>query len=364
MTQYTPNSGSGQSNDVPSRRSYWRTGGLCFLCLASVLIATVLLLVIIFVVLQVPLGFRTFSFRVLVTEVLHSIFVPIIVFTAEIIKSLFPWPIIAIAFFLLLAWGPDRIRQLISLLNFEVPGLKFAGTGTAPDAFRQEMNDAQKTVVDTNKEIERAYAAAKESVVQLRERYGIDKSVGDLSVAVAQIVGPGCPDDFRLTIYVPDFVFGDQLYQLAEYYDKQGKRTTEGKTGRVFSIRYGIIGRVWRSGVAEVEGELISKEDQALINDPSDVREVEKFIARRWGLTLNEATRVRPYQSYGAIRIQRGERPPGLVFFDSKKTNAFGGPETIGKIDLAVQNSELAISLLEISREIGELPRIQIFKSV
>ena len=93
-------------------------------------------------------------------------------------------------------------------------------------------------------------------------------------------------------------VFSDRLYQLSEYYDKHGRRIPGERSGRTYSIRYGIIGRVWRSGVAEVEGELISAEDRHQIGDNPDVRELEKFIARRWGLTLEEAVKVRPYQSY------------------------------------------------------------------
>ena len=133
--------------------------------------------------------------------------------------------------------------------------------------------------------------------------------------------------------------------------------------GRAFSVRYGIIGRVWRSGVPEVEGELISKEDRDQLGENPDIQVLEKFIARRWGLTLDEAVRVRPYQSYGAIRIERGERPPGLVFFDSKQKNAFRATDTQTDIDTAVQKSDLAGSLLEISREIDQSPRIRIFRN-
>jgi hypothetical protein len=83
----------------------------------------------------------------------------------------------------------------------------------------------------------------------------------------------------------------------------------------------------------------------------------------RDGLTLDEAVRVRPYQSYGAIRIERGDKPLGLVFFDSKKKNAFGGPDLEERIKVAVQDSTLVVSLLEVSREIGQWSRIQIFRT-
>jgi hypothetical protein len=242
-------------------------------------------------------------------------------------------------------------------------GILKLGGGAAPDTFKREMGDAQRTAATANKEIEKAYEAAKGYVRQLRERNEIDKWAGVIAAGIAGIIGPNCPEDFRLTVYIPDLVVGDQLYQLVEYYNKRGECISDGKAGRAFSVRYGIIGRVWRSGVPEVEGELISKEDRDQLGENPDIQVLEKFIARRWGLTLDEAVRVRPYQSYGAIRIERGERPPGLVFFDSKQKNAFRATDTQTDIDTAVQKSDLAGSLLEISREIDQSPRIRIFRN-
>jgi hypothetical protein len=330
-------------------------------CFAFGLLTTILFLSIIFALLEIPHGFQSMTLRGLILEVLSRVFFPMTAFLGEIIKSLFPWPVIAIAALLLVGWGPDRVRELLSSAKFEVPGFKFDGGTTS--AFKREMGDAQKVVASANKEIEEAYEAAKGYVAQLRGRYEIDKLAGDLSAQVAGVIGANCPNDYRLTVYVPDLVFSDRLYQLTEYYDSQGRRISDAKSGRAFSIRYGIIGRVWRSGVAEVEGELISAEDRGQIADASDVREVEKFIARRWGLTLDEAVKVRPYQSYGAIRIDRGGKSLGLVFFDSKNKNAFAGPEIESKINSIVQDSNLAVSLLEISREVGQWSRIQIFRN-
>jgi len=225
------------------------------------------------------------------------------------------------------------------------------------------LGDAQRITTKTNKEIEQAYAAAKEYVVQLRARYQIDALVGELSIQIAKAIGERCPEDFRLTVYVPDLVFENQLYQLVEYHDKYGKRISDDRTGRTFSIRYGIIGRVWRSGVPEVEDELLSAEDQKLIKNTSDIDEVERFIARRWGLTLYEAARVRPYQSYGAIRIERGGGSPGLIYFDSREKSAFDGSNIQGVLSRIIQESELSLGLVEVNREVSQFLRIRIFES-
>jgi hypothetical protein len=346
-------------------RSCLYAGSVCFLCLAVLLLVAILLLSIIFVVLEVPHGFQAVSLRSVIVDVFSAAIVPVIIFAGDIIKSLFPWPILVILVLLLVAWGPDRLRYLVSSANLELPGgIKFRGGAAPPDAFKKEMGDAQRIVTQANKEIEEAYAAAKDYVSQLRERYEVSKLVGDLSSEIAHVIGEGCPDDYRFTVYVPDLVFSDRLYQLVEYYDKQGRRTTDGKSGRAFSIRYGIIGRVWRSGVAEIEGELISAEDRAQVGENPSVRDLEKFIARRWGLTPDEAVRVRPYQSYGAIRIERGEKPLGIVFFDSKMKNAFGDAAVQERVQATVQDSNLSACLLEISRELASWSRIQIFRNL
>ncbi|MDI4233414.1 hypothetical protein OZ411_11375 [Bradyrhizobium sp. Arg237L] len=359
MSSYESNERQGKASGTSSS---FCTAGHCALCAAFSLLTAILLLSIIFVALEVPHGFESVSLRVLIRDTFSWTVVPLIVFVGEIVKSLFPWPIVIALAFGLIVWGPDRVRELLSSLKLEVPGV-IKIDGTATDTFRKELSDARKTAGRTNKEIEEAYVAAKDYVVQIRKRHKIDALVGNLSSEVARIVGDTCPEDFRLTVHIPDLVFDDRLYQLVEYYDKRGEQVTKDKSGRAFSIRYGIIGRVWRSGVAEIEGELISAEDRALIKDISDVRELEKFIARRWGLTLDEAARIRPYQSYGAIRIERGDKPPGLVFFDSKVKNAFDGAASRNEIGRAVQESDLAVSLLEISREVSQFPRIQIFRS-
>jgi hypothetical protein len=303
-----------QTDGASARWPRWRLGSICILCFAFSLLTAVLLLSVIFVGLEIPTGLTTVSLREIIKSVFSEALLPVIIFASELFKSLFPWPIVALVALLIVTWGPERVRQLLVSLKLELPGgFKIDGHSAAPDTFKRELGDAQKTVAGANKEIEEAYSAAKDYVVQLRDQHGIDRLVGALSSQITQIIG-NCPDDFRLTAYVPDLVFSDRLYQLVEYYKKDGRRASEDKSGRVFSIRYGIIGRVWRSGVAEVEGELISKEDRVQLGENPDVRTVEKFIARRWGLTLDEAVRVRPYQSYGAIRIDRGEKPLGLVF--------------------------------------------------
>ncbi|MGM5026908.1 hypothetical protein AB8B02_11855 [Tardiphaga sp. 862_B3_N4_1] len=341
-------------------------GGTCFLCVALSILTIILFLSILFAALDVRLGFQSTSFRTLLISVFYAVCVPSISFLAEIIKSLFPWPILLILVLALIAWGPNRIRDLLSSAKFELPGgFKFDGGSAPPDIFRKEMGDAQRAVERANKEIEQAYDGAKIYVSQLRDRYDINKLVGDLALKVADAIGDNCPSDYRLTLYVPDLVFSDRLYQLSEYYDKKGNRVSEGRSGRAFSIRYGVIGRVWRSGVDEIEGELISADDRAQLGSAASGENLDKFIARRWGLTLDEVFKIRPYQSYGAIRLDGGGKSLGVIFFDSKLMNAFGNETLLReKIRSLIRESKLTLSLLEINLELAPWSRIQIFRNL
>jgi len=290
-----------------------------------VFLFSILLLTIIFFVLKIPHGLEPVTWRSLVLSVLHWVVIPTIVYLAEIVKLLFPWPIIVIIVLIvaLIVWGPDRIRDLLASGKLELGGglLKYEGAAHAPEVFRKELGDAQRAADWTNKEVREAYGSAATYVSQLRERFGISVAAANLAAQIANAIGPHCPDDYRFTVYVPDFVFEDRLYQLTEYFDREGIQRTTDKSGRTYSIRYGIIGRVWRSGVAEIEGKLLSADDwKQLGQDPSSA-DLLRFIARRWGLTLEEAVLVRPYESYGAVRIEAGEKPIGLVFFYSNPSS-------------------------------------------
>ena len=143
------------------------------------------------------------------------IFVPVVVYLADIFRSLFPWPIIVVAFALLLwkLWGPYRIQEWLSSAKLEIPGiLKYEGNA---ELFVKEFTVAQKTVARANSELHDVYKNAM-PVVALLQR-GLSAETGKVAKAIAQAIGNQCPGDFRLAIYVRDVVFDDRLYQLTEY---------------------------------------------------------------------------------------------------------------------------------------------------
>jgi len=220
------------------------------------LLTIFLLLTIIFSALHIPLGIEPLTVGGSIAFVFEKGVVPVLVVCGEMLKSLSPWGLVAFVAILVILWGPSWIREALSSAKLELPGgIKYDGSG-APAAFRRELSQAEWGVSRANKELAEAYASAHSFASQLRDRYDISSLTSALAIEVAKIIGKRCPPDFRLTIYVPDFIFSDRLYQFTEYYDRLGAFRASDRVGRTFSIRYGIIGRVWRSGVPSISREL------------------------------------------------------------------------------------------------------------
>ncbi len=351
-----------QTTPTSERNLGWFCASFCFLCAVFWVLCTFLLLSIIFVVLKIPLGIQPISLGSLIVLIYHKISFPLIVYFAGIFRSLFPWPAVAILVVVLIVWGPDRIAELISRIGkLELPGgIKFEGRAPPPKEFQKELGEAARIVEKANKAIGEAYEGAKSFAADLRERNDIPRLVSELAVQVAQKIGAPCPDDYRLTLYVPDFIFSDRLFQFTEYYNKKGERISADRAGRTFSIRYGIIGRVWRSGIHEIEGNLIPPQERAEAEG-----DIERFIARRWGLTLKEAVQIRQYNSYAALRLQKADQTVGVLYFDSKAKDAFGDTKALLSAILALlQEGSLVEKLLEISSEVAPWSgRIQIYRN-
>jgi hypothetical protein len=325
-----------------------------------------LLLSVLFTGLHVPVGIEPLSLGGCLKLIYQSALVPVFILIGEILKSLSPWGFVVFAVLVIILKGPDWVRKSLFSGHWKIGGFEYEGS--AGSIFKRELNETIGIVEQANKEIEEAYESAKLYASQLRNRFQIGALTSETAIRIAGIIGPSCPDDYRLTLYIPDFLFSDRLYQFSEYYNKAGQQLYEERAGRAFSIRYGIIGRVWRSGVAEIEGELISREDRELLSKDPNHGPIEKFIARRWGLTLGEALRVRQYNSYGAIRLDIAESKVGLVFFDSKLLNAFGNEllreEALTEIKGMLEQSALTLKLQEINHEIASWSgRIQIFSN-
>jgi hypothetical protein len=355
-----------------THRFFWGAVRLGFFLLwvSISVFSLILLLAIIFSALDFPIGIEPVTFGRAVTAIYLHAFVPVMTVLSDILKSMFPWPALVLVAAFLIFSKPNVLASILSAIeSFEVAGFKIKSR-TWPENFRKEFGDARRSVFKANKEINEAYGGAKDFARQLDNKYKISDLMGKMSQQIATKIITNCPDSFRFTLYIPDLVFVDRLFQFTEYFTKDGQTASDGKMGRAYSVRYGIIGRVWRSGVSEVEGELITNQEKeemiALGQSPKDKQDLERFIARRWGLTLEEAVSVRLYPSYGAFRLTRAQKDVGLIFFYAKEENAFNQREkdkVTKDIAAFVQESELVEKLLELHSEVPWSERIEVYKN-
>jgi hypothetical protein len=89
-----------------------------------------------------------------------------------------------------------------------------------------------------------------------------------LSKCVLPHIAEEVKNDFRCTIHVQDLLFEESLYQLLDYIPSGGGR------GRAFPVRFGILGKTWRSQKSQGQGTV-----------PTDA---ERLIVD-WGMTPDEA---------------------------------------------------------------------------
>ncbi len=211
------------------------------------------------------------------------------------ISVVFSWPFLVAALAVYVLCRPRRVQSI--LLNFQ--SFKFFGaefildrrSGSTAEAAIQVYRDAVKDKFDAIAQGEQIADKHKRIVDKLLEKTsGILKGVA-----------------LRSTIYVPDMLFDESLYQLLDYYPTT---SDGGKKGRVFSARYGMIGRCWRSEKSVVQGKVPTNEGE-LINV--------------WGMGKREASEAAlGRQSFACVILKNADNVPlGLFYMDSSPELAF-----------------------------------------
>jgi hypothetical protein len=117
----------------------------------------------------------------------------------------------------------------------------------------------------------------------------------------------------RSTVHVQDIVFKQYLYQITDYFPRQGTK----KQGRRFSQRFGSMGRAWRIGMSLGEGNAFSP------GTP------EEQLVKEWGMTREEAQSAsrtsRPADLCVLLRSQAdGNVAVGVLYIDSTRELAYG----------------------------------------
>ena len=165
------------------------------------------------------------------------------------------------------------------------------------------------------------------------------------------------PEQYRCTLYVPDLVFADTLYQLLDYEPSGAGR------GRIFSIRYGIVGRVWRSRTSDIHKFKPGADEE---NEAVDQDE----LVREWGMSRREAqTAAEGRPSFLCVMLSNAEGDPvGLFYMDSKDPTDFqikSGEnlyEVLSEIATKFSERKIIEILAKMSDELGgRAPLIRIY---
>lgn len=235
------------------------------------------------------------------------------------------WPFVALVAILgflfsgtLQGWLVELIRRLrkVSALGVDVELSEQVSTqvreltGDAFGAFRRRVMTEFDRLVHTYKIDEKRRRLIDEYVRPLLERRN-----------------PHRLPDLRSTIHVEDVLFTETLYQLLDYYPP-----STGRRGRALSIRFGILGKAWRSRTDQVEGRVPVDRDE---------------LIRDWGMTWDEAAWAgHGRKSFACVVLQDQHRTPVcVVYVDSSEEDAFGANEH--------ERKELAETIHKGSEELG-----------
>lgn len=198
--------------------------------------------------------------------------------------------------------------------------------------FREQVNAEFNRQIDAI-DAERIFHMVAEQVITPAMREFHEKS------------GNSSDAGFRCTVYVQDIVFNDVLYRLFDYYPKG-----EGQ-GRTYSVRYGIIGKVWRSRSSECKAN-VTGERQRLIEE--------------WGMTEKEAV-GQDARAYFAIVLRTGPAAPptAILFIDTEAANAEDADQRAQRICLELADDEhvkeLTNAIDQVMRRLrGQGPRLDL----
>lgn len=226
------------------------------------------------------------------------------------------WPLAAVGMFVIFIFSLDRIARAfrgfpvirkIKLRNFEVELARENLDTLKADTEKTFKELVEKTDVELFR-FERTVNLRNYAAKFCAEFW---KELSDESKRNALTA---CP---RMTVYVPDPIFQDQLYQLSPYCNPANgtfNHPPKKGPGRRFSMRYGIIGRAARSEVSQIIGDAFQGSETkkaALINE--------------WSMMDSQAEAAAAKPSCLALIIPdpETEKMVGIVYIDAEEKDFF-----------------------------------------
>jgi uncharacterized membrane protein len=265
---------------------------------------------------------------------------------AVLLTIIWPLGILGFLFYVLSAEGPTKRLKVL------FQGVKSVEAGAT--GIKLDFSGGEEAKTKT----EEAFASFREAAKKTY-RWWVDKrSIRNKMERVLEAVSKYFTDngkqlpEYRCTLHVPDIVFADTIYQLIDYLPVG---TTGG--GRRFSVRFGLIGKVWRQLKPETRG-----------NVPKAGTEVDKLI-QEWSMTKAEAERAgRERPSFLCVPLEdEKEGPVGMFYMDSMQEDAFKTSKPDADLhDLIVRECKakgLTETLAKMKEELsGNAPLIRIYE--
>jgi hypothetical protein len=209
------------------------------------------------------------------------------------------------------------------------------------------LSDEAKTMAEGTFEKYRKQAVENYDLFVQRKRLAekFENVVTDVAEIIRNKTGKP-PNQYRCTLHVPDLVFADTLYQLLDYMPNGAG------SGRIFSIRFGLIGRVWRSRKSEIQKLKLETVEGKEVVDQNE-------LIRIWGMSKREAqTAAEGRPSFLCVMLATIEGDPvGLFYMDSKIKEAFDiklgdYPDLIEAAREQAQKNEMEIKTKQMLDEI------------
>lgn len=233
-------------------------------------------------------------------------------------------------------WVQKQIIKFVKQFSvFEFPGVKLSlNEETSP-----QIKDKAK------KAYEELYEQAKE---EYDKQVRMQKIVSKHSKTTDRVISylrtfRKFPPDIRSTIHIKDIVIDLFYYQLLDYYPAQAKESK----GRSKSIRYGIVGKAWRSGDRIGDGEVTTDRIK---------------LVEQWGMTKDEAEKASAgRKSFVSVPlINRAGEVVGIYYMDAKATDAFWNnhlerDRLLNYISEICEETELLKSLIELDNQLSKI---------
>jgi hypothetical protein len=230
----------------------------------------------------------------------------------EVLQLLLPWPVtimVVVYFVFGSPWGLSNLVAIFSLFRkVKLFGAEFELNERVKAKVESAANDISEILHDYKTRVDAETA-------RLVAQYQISRKLGSFADEhfIKKFGRERVGRDFRCTIHIADPINEANLYQLVDYHPGGGG------AGRTFSERFGIIGKVWRSGETFVVGELLKDGGANLTEEQKIARIIED-----WGMNRAEAERALERPSYACMLLEDKDGAKiGTLYLDSKITKAF-----------------------------------------